>query len=1175
MQKLVFTNGNGESVDFTDFENYCVTSWEGFDNVSQEVQSQTVPFHDGSVYIDTLLSDRELSITVAMNDRGNLQRRYELKENLISILNPKMGIGKLVYTNDCLSRQISVVTAIPVFPTKNINDKGTLKFSVSFTANDPYWEDLESKSVFVDSRTPAYPINSGDVPVNVELRFIGYGAENPKIVNSATGQFIQFNGTLEGLMKVNTNFGKKTAANEILQTNLIYGGTCRSFANSASVLISVGSVIMVSKNGLDFEILGYTLENELTDVVYADDLNLFVAVGKDIVMTSSDGINWNKITVPGLADSGLAKIAYSKPLRKFVTIQETPGTMAGIWTSSDGISWTHSDAQVSGRSIVYCEFLNKFFIVGIYGIFSSTDGTSWIAQYDYSELEDICVNEQQEVLVTVSGNNYYTSTDGITWNSGQWEFNFADVNVTYSRIWGLYIVAGDYFYERGHFIAKASPDGISWTNSFELRDIENDYRYNGNRIFYSKEFNEIMIPTVSEKSQTYTRISSFDAESWEVSQNLNFSPDVLVYDSNLNLFFSRGLKSSDGLHWVEWINEFEFYSDTKLIFSKSLNKLCVVNPGTVEISEDGVTAEKTLVNPFNNFSAILYKPNSNGGIYYLSVLVENMKAIIFFDNENNWEVCYAPEIPLYNSRAAAYSDDLNCFVAVGDYGRIAKVTYSGGTPSVQNFSNDGFNDLTDVIWCDSLQIFIAVGFNGTVAIYDGISDWIFHHTNIPINIYSIAWSNTLNRFVAVGHDMTEFGYCIIYSSDGINWTPCDQESLLEGNFNDVVWSGSLNLFIAIESGEPGAMFYSSDGINWTRIQEGLPDYYIDFKSIAWSDSLGIFLVMGKDGSGNAIAGTSSGIDGWQFTVISNMLGLENIKWSDELNKFLVVAGSKIYETIDGVNFSVFYYDPNVNFYEGDIATGGTDVLVVARDGVKIFSNDEGVNWTNISTEITESPINSMSMSDDCTKMVAVGKGPRSAGNSNILINSEGGPHDWTIPENVPQEYIDTNLISVAWAENLKTFVAVGESGAILWCSALNSWNKSTTTISSTINFENVVFCDGLGLFVAIGNDTSESNPNTIILISVDGKNWNELNSYYGFNSPSIAWSKKLNKFIILGDNNNMLSSNMSEAENVIGKLNSDSNMDFMLDTGNNMLRYISDNGIGNVQVTYRQKYLGV
>ena len=30
MQRLVFTNANGESVDFTDFENYCVTSWEGF-----------------------------------------------------------------------------------------------------------------------------------------------------------------------------------------------------------------------------------------------------------------------------------------------------------------------------------------------------------------------------------------------------------------------------------------------------------------------------------------------------------------------------------------------------------------------------------------------------------------------------------------------------------------------------------------------------------------------------------------------------------------------------------------------------------------------------------------------------------------------------------------------------------------------------------------------------------------------------------------------------------------------------------------------------------------------------------------------------------------------------------------------------------------------------------------
>ena len=1172
MQKLVYTNPNGDEIDLTDSVNFGITEWVGFSEVENDVQSQTAPFQDGAVYLDSVLHERDMSVTVCLNDGGDLKKRYELKRKMIHTLNPKLGEGELVYTNDYLSKKIKVVPNVPVFPTKNMNNSGTLKSTVSFTASNPYWEDLESKSVFVDSRTQAYPIISGDVPVNVELRFIGYGAENPKIVNTATGQFVQYNGTLEGLMKVNTNFGKKTAINEILQTSLIYGGTCRSFANSASVLISVGSVIMVSKNGLDFEILGYTLENELTDVVYADDLNLFVAVGKDIVMTSSDGFSWNKITVPGLAANGPAKIAYSKPLHKFVTIQEE--TVTGIWTSTNGTNWTHSDAEVSGRSIVYCGFLNKFFAVGRNDIFSSADGTSWVAQSGYSELKDICVNEQQEILMVVTDNTYesiayYTSTDGINWNSGQWEevYGFENINVTYSKILGLYIVAGNYFHGRGHFVIKTSFDGSSWTNSFELRDIENKYEYKGNRIFYSKEFNEIMIPTVSEESRTYTRISSFNAESWEVSQNLNFEPNVLVYDSNLNLFFSRGLKSADGIHWVEWTPEFELYPITKLIFSKSLNKLCVVNPGTVEISEDGVTAEKTLFNPFNNFSAILYKPDLNGGIYYLSVLVESTKAIIFFDNENHWEVCYAPEIPLYNSRAAAYSDDLNCFVAVGDYGRIAKVTYSGGTPSVQNFSNDCFDTLTDVIWCDSLQIFIAVGLKGTVAIYDGTSAWIFPQTNVHMDINSLAWSSALNRFVAVGMPAPGFA-SIIYSSDGINWTPCDPI----GDFNDVVWAGNLNLFIAIG---PGEMFFSSDGINWTRIQEGLPEYYIDFTSIAWSDSLGMFLVVGYDGSGNAIAGTSSGIDGWQFTVISNVQGFHNVKWSDELNKFLVVAGSKIYETIDGVNFSVFYYDPNVNFYEGDIATGGTDVLVVADYGVKIFSNDEGVNWTNISTEITESPINSMSMSDDCTKMVAVGKGPRSAGNSNILINSEGGPHDWTIPENVPQEYIDTNLVSVAWAENLKMFVAVGESGAVLWSSSLNSWNKSTTPIASTINFENVVFCDGLGIFVATGNDTAESESNTVILISVDGRNWNELNSYYGFNSPSIAWSNKLNKFIVLGDNNNMLSSNMTEAENVIDKLNSDSNLDFKLDIGNNMLRYVSDNGIGNVQVTYSQKYIGV
>ena len=250
MQKLVFTNANGESVDFTDFENYCVTSWEGFANVSQEVQSQTVPFHDGSVYIDTLLNDRELSITVAMNDRGNLQRRYELKENLISILNPKMGIGKLVYTNDYLSRQISVVTAIPVFPTKNINDNGTLKFSVSFTANNPYWEDLEEKQILIQPYKETALNVDGDLdvsPSKIHFIYDSNANRNFKIRNIT-------NGSEFSAMTTNSNGSKPAFSHDIRDRNERLLEAREQFAGRAKLALPFGQAVV---NGVDAHGLGH------------------------------------------------------------------------------------------------------------------------------------------------------------------------------------------------------------------------------------------------------------------------------------------------------------------------------------------------------------------------------------------------------------------------------------------------------------------------------------------------------------------------------------------------------------------------------------------------------------------------------------------------------------------------------------------------------------------------------------------------------------------------------------------------------------------------------------------------------------------------------------------------------------------------------------------------------
>ena len=194
MQKLRFVNANGDQIDFTDFENFGVTSWDGLDKTNLDVQSQTSPFQDGSVFLDAVLQDRDLSFTVCINDKGDLKKRYELKRFMIHVLNPKLGEGTLYYTNDYLSMKINAVPGVPSFPTKNLNNGGTLKADVSFTACNPYWESLEPTAVAIKRGETLTLTNGGDVPAQLEISIGTLGIESPSIMNLTTKKRIDFPG---------------------------------------------------------------------------------------------------------------------------------------------------------------------------------------------------------------------------------------------------------------------------------------------------------------------------------------------------------------------------------------------------------------------------------------------------------------------------------------------------------------------------------------------------------------------------------------------------------------------------------------------------------------------------------------------------------------------------------------------------------------------------------------------------------------------------------------------------------------------------------------------------------------------------------------------------------------------------------------------------------------------
>ena len=319
MQKLRFVNANGVELDLTSGY-YGITKWNGFSNANLNLQTQQVPNQDGSVFIDSLLNNRELSVTLCINDNNDLAKRYELRNELIRTLNPKLGEGYLYYKNDFLERRIKVIPQLPVIPNKNSNESGTVKASLSWTACGVYWEDVEEIIVNLQPFETMTINNEGDVPCPVKIEADTWNIPAYSIKNDS--QKIDLRNIQNcDKISINTNQGEKK----------------------------------VLGNNFDWKLR--LINTQIYDITYSSELGIFIAVGASgTIITSPDGVTWTQQT-SGVS-TGLYGITYSSELGIFIAV----GASGTILTSPDGVTWTQ---QTSGVTTV----LNKVIFSKKLGIF--------------------------------------------------------------------------------------------------------------------------------------------------------------------------------------------------------------------------------------------------------------------------------------------------------------------------------------------------------------------------------------------------------------------------------------------------------------------------------------------------------------------------------------------------------------------------------------------------------------------------------------------------------------------------------------------------------------------------------------------------------------------------------------------------------------------------------------
>ena len=753
MQKLVFTNGGGQSIDLTS-GNFGITNWEGLSGVGLNIQTQQVPFQDGGVFLDALMEQREISVTVAIQDNNDLSARYERKRELISALNPKLGEGVLVYTNDYLSRQIKAVPQLPIFENKNSNDAGTLKASVVFSCPSPYWEDLEETVIDISDKKRKIIENNGDVPVGIKVTVKGARIGYPMIQNITTNKQIKFTSEFNDEINVNTNVGQKRA----IEINNNYDYLAVGGTNAVIKYIPffdkyyMGNTkgLFESIDGITFSLVKTFSYIRVISIVYSEELGVVCLLTyKGEIITTTDGMEFIKSFTGTLATPKLyAKFCYSKNKKIFCI-----HFGRDCYISYNGFEWIKTARQTHEYLITeYSEELQIFVATGDFisssaKILTSADGINWeersVTQgYTLGSISTIFYSYVFHKFYIISRNSARTieSSDGINWI-------YSDVNKLQPQ--GAFtMVEGN-----GMLLAMKSPilinkttDGINWTQ-YQISELpyvetlgscynEGFFMVGGSAVFTSQ--NGQQWETILPSKTNYKKLSAINNTIYIAGQNA-----VSKYTQN-------------GIQLLKQLDE------------QILNNILATTNLIVAIGESGL--------------------------------------IITSTDENEW-----------TTRTSGTANNLNgiCqgangFIIVGNSGQILK---SSDGISWASQTSGTTENLKEVCYSQKLGIYVAVGSAGSILTSQNGTSWTSRTSGVTTQINDIIYSEEKEIFIAVTNADTTVPADILISEDGINWDK--KSSGVTDNLIAVTYSETKSLFYVISNAESNNILTSISGQKWS------------------------------------------------------------------------------------------------------------------------------------------------------------------------------------------------------------------------------------------------------------------------------------------------------------------------------------------------------------------------
>lgn len=503
-----------------------------------------------------------------------------------------------------------------------------------------------------------------------------------------------------------------------------------TWAGSIYVAVGFGGTIITSVDGVIWTQQNSGTNDYLVAVAWSGDT--LVAIGTNLILTSSNGIDWTSQVFSSSKTVSVVDVLWDGS--RFVAYDWINSEM---YFSTDGLTWptTPQTTAVTAYTILKMHWNgSQYLMTGFSGaIWSSPDAITW-TQHTTSVTDAITdITWTGSQYAVVNSNSILTSPDGVTWTLRNPAIlgSFTGTGITWT---GSQLVASG---DKGKIIT--SPDGITWTaRDSGVTELMIGAYWGNNQIIVYGEAGELTTSTAS--ADVWTRRTKGTANTLTSVSSSGSEIVITGYSGTV-------LTSTDGINWTDRSAALgpNFYFDAVWTGNQYV---LVGSGGTVRTSVNGIDWPMQTTGVLDGLRSISWNGSQLLAVGQNGVIISSSDAITWEEHTSNTPKLLTKVIWSGNQ-----------YVAVGSTGTL--ITSSDGINWIPGNSGT-LQDIESISW--NGKRYVAVGGLSTNVITseNGI-DWTIRPSSSASTLYyDVIWSGS--QFIAVGASGS-----VMTSFDGLSW----------------------------------------------------------------------------------------------------------------------------------------------------------------------------------------------------------------------------------------------------------------------------------------------------------------------------------------------------------------------------------------------------------------------